>query len=178
MYNMKQIQRTSRRLKFLLLAILCILPLANGGVWLFMNSFPEIFYHKILPHFVSVPLPGTARLMGFVVMMIPTGIAMCGSYYLMKLFHLYEQGDIFNIANVRCFRKLSRVLIWWFIVGIVHKSLLSVALTLHNPPGQRMITLELSSSDLTALLTGVVLAVISWVMEEGRKLQEDQDLTV
>ena len=96
----------------------------------------------------------------------------------MRLFRLYEQGQIFRDSNVRCFRNLSRVLIWWFAAGIVQKSLLSIALTLHNPPGQRIITVELGSPDLTALLLGAILAVIAWVMEEGRKLQEDQDFTV
>ena len=63
-------------------------------------------------------------------------------------------------------------------MGIIHRSLLSVALTLHNPPGQRIFTLDIGSPDLTALLLGNILAVIAWVMEEGRKLQEDQDFTV
>lgn len=178
MRNRERIQRASRGLRYLMLTIACLMPVINAFVWLFMNRFPEIIYRKILPYFVSVPLPISARLMGFMVVMIPTGVAMFGAYYLMRLFHLYEQGDIFKLANVRCFKNLSRVLICWFIAGIVHRSLLSVALTVHNPPGQRMITLELGSPDLTALLLGGILAVIAWVMEEGRKLQEDQDLTI
>lgn len=48
----------------------------------------------------------------------------------------------------------------------------------HPPPGQRYFSLEFGSADLTALLIGGVLAVIAWVMEEGRKLQEEQDLTI
>lgn len=103
---------------------------------------------------------------------------MVGVRCLMQLFRLYEQGKIFQPSNVHCFRQLSRVLIWWFVAGIVHRSLLTVAMTLHNPPGQRQISLDLSSADLTALMLGSILAVIAWVMEEGRRLQEDQDLTV
>jgi len=178
MQNRERIQQASKRLHTLLLIIFWIMPVITAVVWLFMNRLPETMYRNMLPYFVSVPLPLSARLMGFVVVMIPTGVAMFGLYYLMRLFQLYEQGQIFRLDNVRCFKKLSRVLIWWFVAGIVHKSLLSVALTLHNPPGQRMITLELGSPDLTALLVGGILAVIAWVMEEGRKLQEDQDLTV
>lgn len=178
MQNRERIQRASKRLRYLLLTILWMMPVVNALAWLFMNRLPEAMYRHMLPYFVSVPLPVSARLMGFVVVMIPTGVAMFGVFYLMRLFQLYEHGQIFRLGNVRCFRNLSRVLIWWFIAGIVHKSLLSVALTLHNPPGQRMITLELGSPDLTALLVGGILAVIAWVMEEGRKLQEDQDLTV
>lgn len=178
MQNRERIQRASRRLRYLLLIIACMMPVINALIWLFMNRFPEIIYRKMLPYFVPVPLPVSARLMGFMVVMIPTGVAMFGAYYLMRLFQLYEQGHIFTLANVRCFKNLSRVLIWWFVAGIVHRSLLSVALTLHNPPGQRMLTFELGSPDLTALLLGGILAVIAWAMEEGRKLQEDQDLTV
>ena len=178
MQNRERIRRAGRRLRCFLLAITCTLPVINALVWLFINRFPEIIFRKMLPYFVTMPLPASARIMGFVVTMMPTGVAMFGAYYLIQLFRLYEQGQIFRDSNVRCFKNLSRVLIWWFAVGIVHKSLLSIALTLHNPPGQRMITLELGSPDLTALLLGAILAVIAWVMEEGRKLQEDQDFTV
>lgn len=178
MQNRELIQRASRRLRYLLLGIVCVMPVINALVWGYMNWFPEMIYSNMLPYFVSVPLPGSARLMGFIVVMIPTAVAMSGAYYLMRLFHLYEQGHIFKLANVRCFRNLSRVLIWWFVAGIVHRSLLSIALTLHHPKGQRMISLELSSADLTALLLGGILAVIAWVMEEGRQLQEDRDLTI
>jgi hypothetical protein len=178
MQNKERIQRASRRLRGLLLTIVYSLPAINALVWLFINRFPEMMYRKMLPYFVSMPLPVSARLMGFAVTMLPTGVAMIGGYHLVRLFRLYEQGQIFRDSNVRCFKKLSRVLIWWFAAGIVHNSLLSVVLTLHTPPGQRMITVELGSPDLTALLLGAILAVIAWVMEEGRRLQEDQDFTV
>lgn len=178
MQNKIRIQRASRRLRYALLAVIFMMPVVNAMVWLFINQFPEIIHRKMLPYFVSIPLPESVRFMGFIVTMMPIGITILGAYHLMRLFQFYEQGSIFRAVNVRCFKKLSWVLIWWFVIGIVHKSLLSVALTLHNPPGQRMLTLELGSPDLTALLVGCVLAVIAWVMEEGRRLQEEQDLTV
>lgn len=178
MQNKKRIQRTSRRLRHILLAVICLMPAVNALVWLFINNLPEIMQSKLLPYFASLPLPVSARFMGCIVTMMPTGIAMFGAYYLMRLFRLYERGEIFRPSNVRCFKILSRVMVWWFVIGIVHRSLLSVALTLHHPPGRRFITLELSSPDLTALLVGIVLAVIAWVMEEGCKLQEEQDYTV
>jgi hypothetical protein len=53
--------------------------------------------------------------------------------------------------------------------------LMSVAITVHNPLGRHMLSIGLESPDVTALLVGAILAVITWVMEEGRKLQEEQD---
>lgn len=178
MHNKKRIQRASRRLRYLLTAVFWAIPVINAFVWIFMNRFPEMISSKMLPYFVSLPLPVSARLMGFAVAMIPTGVAMAGTYYLIRLFELYEQGDIFKLTNVRCYKKLSQVLIGWFFASILCSSLLSVVLTLHHPPGQRMISLGLDSSEISTLLVGLILMVIAWVMEEGRKLQEDQDLTV
>ena len=178
MQNQERIRRASHRLRRLLLIVACAIPAVNALVWIYINHLPKIIYSHMLPYFVQIPLPASARIMGFMVTMLPTAVGISGAYYLMRLFHLYEQGQIFRLPNVQCFKKLSRVLIWWFAVGIIHRSILSVALTLHNPPGQRIVTLGIGSPDLTALLLGGILAVIAWVMEEGRKLQEDQDLTV
>jgi len=178
MKNIDKIRRASRRLHYLLIAIAWILPLINVLMWSIVNSLPEDITSRMLPHFVNLPLPLQARALGFVTTMIPTCIAICGLFYLMRLFELYEKGQIFSSANVRCFRNLSRVLIVWSGVGIVYRALLGVALTLHHPPGQRILSLSLGSPDLTALLLGGILAVIAWVMEEGQRLQEDQELTV
>lgn len=173
-----RIQRASRRLRKVLLIIIFLIPVTNAMVWLFINELPQMAQNRILPYFVSLPLPCGARWMGFAVTLLPTAISMFCTYFLMQLFGLYEQGHIFRAANVRCFKNLARVLLAWFFIGIVHHALLSIVLTLHHPPGQRIFSIELSSADLTTLLTGAILAVIAWVMEEGRKLQEDQDLTV
>ncbi|XPS84934.1 conserved uncharacterized protein, DUF2975 [Desulfosarcina variabilis str. Montpellier] len=178
MQNRERIQRASRRLRMILNSVFWAMPVVNALVWIFMNHFPDYLTSEMLPYCARIPLPASARLMGFAAVMIPTGVAMTGAFYLMRLFKLYEQGEIFKLNNVHCYKKLSRVLIWWFIAGILCRSLLTTALTLHHPPGQRMISFGLTSTDLTTLLVGLILMVIAWVMEEGRKLQEDQDLTV
>jgi hypothetical protein len=178
MENREKIQRASRRLRYLLSVAICLMPVINAIFWLNMNRMPDLVLRKIIPLAVTMPMPLISLVLGFLVTMLPTGVTMVGAYYLRRLFVLYEQGQIFLLANVLCFKKLSRVLIWSFAVGIVSSSLLSVVLSLPNPPGQRIVTVELNSSDLTVLLLGGILAVISWVMEEGRNLQEEQDLTV
>lgn len=176
--NRGKIQRASRTLRYLLSATICLMPVMNAIFWLNMNHMPDLVLKKTIPFDVSMPMPMISLVLGFLVTMLPTGLTMVGAYYLQRLFHLYEQGQIFLLANVHCFKKLSRVLIWSFAVDIVSRSLLSVVLSLPNPKGQRIVTVDLSSSDLTILLLGCIIAVISWVMEEGRKLQEEQDLTV
>jgi hypothetical protein len=79
---------------------------------------------------------------------------------------------------VQCYRRLGYILIAEAIANPIHGALLSIALTLHNLPGQRMLSIGLSSRDLTGAIMGGIVLVISWVMDEGRKLEEEQTLTI
>lgn len=176
--NRRRIQQASRRLRIMFQTIVWLLPVINAVFWFNMNHMPDLVLKRTIPFVVSFPLPFSALFLGFLVTMLPIGASMIGIHYLKQLFGLYEREQFFQMGNVLCFKKIARVLIWLFLTGIVSNSLLSIALTLQNPPGHRLITIELSSNDLTVLLLGLILAVISWVMEEGRKLQEEQDLTV
>lgn len=173
-----RIQQASRRLRKVLVVVFVATPVSTALVWLFINQMPEPMHQMILPYYAVLPLPRMARLLGFLVMMVPGGVVMYGVYKLICLFKLYEQGRIFQSANVRCFRSLSRTLIVWFIAQIISKPMMSVALTLHYPPGKRLIYLGFGSPDLAILLVGCILAVITWVMEEGHQMQKEQDFTV
>ena len=179
MDNAFHIQRTSRRLRIAFTVILILTPILCALAWIFVNEMTADMHEAMrLPHYARLPLPLWARVAGFVVSMLPACVAMYGIVVLIRLFRLYEKGQIFRPGNVRCYRSLSRALIWWCVANIVADPLMSIGLTLHHPPGQRMISIGLGSPDMTALLVGFVLAVIAWVMEEGCKLQEEQDYTV
>ena len=178
MGDSSHIRLASRRLEIVFMIVFISIPVMNALVWLFINGFPDGMQKNILPHYARLPLPVQARLLAFIVSMLPSGIAMYGAWTMVRLFRLYETGQIFREANVCCFRDISRALMIWCVARFISEPLMSIALTLHHPPGQRMLAIGLRSVDITALLVGFVLAVIAWVMEEGRKLQEEQDLTV
>lgn len=110
--------------------------------------------------------------------MIPMAAMIYGLLKLRELFGLYEKGLIFTEKNVTCFRSLGRTLIIWVICDVVKNSLISIVLTLPNPPGHRMITVGLYSADFTAIFVGIVILIIAWVMDEARKIQEDQALII
>lgn len=173
-----RLARASRRLRLIFTTLLVLLPLADVLAWLYINDLGQDWQHNLLPAYARPPLPASARIMGLGASVLPMAAALYGIVALIRLFRLYEAGVVFREANVRCFRDLSRALLGWFAAGIVYQPFMSLALTLHHPPGQRQITLGLGTADLTALLVGLTLAVVAWVMDEGRKLQEEQDLTV
>lgn len=168
----------SRRLRLVLGVVFWMIPLVTLAFWAFVDVLPPEAVRTALPYPAQQALPLSAKAMGFVVSLLPAGASMYGVRVLMRLFRLYEQGQIFTAANVRCFGNLAKALFLWFGASVLSTPLLSMALTLHYPPGQRSITLSLGSPDLTALFLGLALRVAAWVMAEAQELQEEQELTV
>ncbi len=99
-------------------------------------------------------------------------------YFLSQLFQLYEQGVIFSNQNVKYFKKIGYLLLAYQLIDIICSGLLSLILTMGNPPGFRTITVNFSGTNLTVLLTAFMIILISWIMTEGCHLHEEQSLTV
>jgi hypothetical protein len=51
-------------------------------------------------------------------------------------------------------------------------------LTFASSPGRLTVSFGWSSTDFTALLVGGIVVIISWIMDEGRRLQEEQTLFI
>ena len=106
--------------------------------------------------------------------LVTMGILLC----LCRLFRLYETGNFFEVANVVLYRRLGTLFLVAVLASVLSDTLGSVALTLHNPPGQRMLTVGLSSNHLQLLFVGLVAMALGRVMEQGRLLQDEAKLTV
>lgn len=176
--NLHRISRTSRQFIRLLQVLWLLAPLVYAAIWIFINDLFAPMQQELLPPYVRLPLPASARVLAFCVSLLPLTLFLYAVSTLIRLFRLYEKGMIFAADNVRCFRLLSRVLISWCLVGLLTDPLMSIALTLHHPAGERMLSITLGSPDLTALLIGGILAVITRVMDEARTLKEEQDFTI
>ena len=110
--------------------------------------------------------------------MIPAGVFMLGMWWLVRLFGLFSIGQIFTADTVRYIRNLGWTMAAGVVATPVHEALLSLVLTMHNPPGQHILSLSTESADLGELLTAGVIILVSWIMDEGRKLREADELTV
>ena len=137
-------------------------------------------FHKKAPYSYSI-----RTLMIYFLMIVLTGF-----WYgkLAQLFHFYERGLIFHPATIRCIKILGYfcVINWIFIFA--HKWLEHSAVH-HPPPLPGVVVVEstlnfgfftfsFAGINLGMLLAGMVIVVIAWIMDEGRKIQEEQELTV
>ncbi|OGT31770.1 MAG: hypothetical protein A3E87_02190 [Gammaproteobacteria bacterium RIFCSPHIGHO2_12_FULL_35_23] len=124
-------------------------------------------------------LSNETKILGFLVCIIPTGLALYVLYCLIKLFRLYEQGTVFSLVNVQYLRNIGYALLIGQIVLLpLYEALISVVLSWHNPHGYREMIISVQGRNLGMLLTGLLVILISWIMAEACKLQEDHQLTI
>jgi hypothetical protein len=93
---------------------------------------------------------------------------MAGIAVLYRLFHFYERGIIFAAENARCIK--------WIGMWIMAAWALSNAIEI-----SKLVTHESADIDLRIdemLLAGLLVLLISWIMEEGGKIQQEHELTI
>lgn len=181
---MNNIKKVSHFFKRLFQLWFWLLPIMTIGIWIF-SAHPEMagktdFGISVMPHFIKImhPLSFANRLTGFAIGLIPLAISMLLFFYLIQLFKLYEQGKIFLIENARLIRKAGIMLLLGQLIRPVYEGLISASMTWQNPIGHRTLMLSFTNTDLGTIIIAVIVILISWIMLEACKLQEEQQLTV
>ena len=175
--NLTRIQNVSGKFNALFSFLIICTPLSIFLFWLFFNSIPTSFKGE-LPVNTNDALPLLSLSLAFLVCMIPGSVTVYALLTLKALFKLYENAVVFSTANVKCFRRLGYALIIWVLAKMVSTSLLSIVLSFNNPPGERQLVVQFGSTDIATLVIGAIVLVISWVMNEACKLNDEQAYTV
>jgi len=178
MDNLERIRRRSILLRRLATLMLWATPVLCAAYWAFFNEFPEAMRAKASYPAARGDLSALNRLLGFGASLAPAGAAVYGFAALRALFGLYAAGELFTARNVACYRRLGRALLYWAGAVFIYTPLASLAVSAGLPPGQRHVTVGLGSVELAALFAGSAALVISWVMDEGRHIEEDRALTI
>lgn len=175
MANMHRVAQVSRVMKLCCTLGIIGIPLFYAAWWAIFNLWAPLDpdFADIAPE--RFPLPLGTLVVGFLITMLPGGIAMFAVWRLRALFGLYARGLVFTAANARCLRDYAIALMASAVANPIAKSLLWVALTYGNPPeAERIVTFGFGSSEIKTLFLGFVFLVIAWVMDAGRELAEDQ----
>jgi len=115
---------------------------------------------------------------------------------LFQLFKLYERGLIFSAQTIRCIKILGVLCaVGWALMTLLQilpHPLPSSQIIQTHPPEAAVIEGVIVSSyrmgffsfdfgtgiNFGLLFAGIVIVLIAWIMDEGRKIQEEQELTV
>jgi hypothetical protein len=174
--NQTRIQLVSRRFRLLLTIIILLTPIATLLSWTFFNSLPTGFKSG-LPVRVTEELSSMTLVLGFLITLVPMSVELYGALHLKRLFALYEQGIVFAEANITCFRHIGYALIGWVPTNMVYIMLMSLNINYAKPFGKRVI-FQIGTSDMVILFFGGVVLLISWVMKEAGRLEDEMAHTV
>jgi len=180
MDNLSRIKKFSRNFHSLLSCLLVIIPLYYIFYWAFINYLPETLITVNIDPTPLVPnsLPISLQLIGFLASLLPLSALTYGLINIRRLFSFYKEGVIFSFEHVAIFKNTAKALVLWVVFSIIYESAKSVLFSAGNPPGSRLLNVGFSSAELTTLIIGGIVLVIAWVMEEGRILNEERELTV
>jgi hypothetical protein len=175
--NSYKIARLSYILKQLASLAMIVLPLYLISYWM-LDGLPSMVPDLGDIAFSKSQLSPLARWCGLLVMAIPVVTALLALRYLRRLFCLYEKMEIFSRRCVKCIRRFGWTLLIGQLLYPLYCALMSLVLTSANPPGERAVVISVGLTQLGLMAAAGMILLISWVMEEGKKLQDEQAATV
>lgn len=175
MDELERLSANSQRLRRVFMAFLLLLPVFNALFWVLVGMGNKVVTHN-LPVTLDPEIPAYSLVLCFWVSMIPTSLIMYALYQLIKLFGYYGRGAMFARENVLAIRTLGKSIIAWEIANFLSSIVLGNLLTLHRVPSQRLLVVGVDHADIYALVAGFSVLTIAWIMDEARKIKEEQEL--
>lgn len=114
-----------------------------------------------------------ARAWGLVVNLPQTLLTLFALLCLWRLFGAYLRGEVFTDGATRHLRRLGQSVTTMALVMPLTFTVTILALTLGNPPGQRILSVHLASEHYIMLLLGLVLIAMAMVMREAQRMAQE-----
>lgn len=183
---MDKIKRVSKCMRYIFTLFFILYPLSLIIFWIIapqsftLGNIHNYFHLSYIPDNVPLMLPLSyeTKILGFVICLLPAGVYMYLLHALIRLFSLYEQAKIFVVESANYIRKIGYMLLLAQIVHPIYQVLISISLTYNNPPPYRILNFNFSETNLGIMLIGFIIILVSWVMSEGCRLQQEQDYTI
>jgi len=170
----RRIRVTSLWLRRICLACILLVVAGNASFWIMVAPTSDWLPAEVIGKVGQDNLTLPVRAGGFVVGMIPAAAMIWGLLALARLFHSYAVGNYFSPVTVASFRHLGFAALFGCLAQILYGAMVTPLVTFGNPPGERFVTISIGTVNIGLLLLGFALIVVSWVMEEARKIEEEQ----
>lgn len=91
------------------------------------------------------------------------------------LFHHFSQGRIFSPQNSIYIRRTAIAFLSLTLLSIFIDIILAIILSVNNDAFYRLLFITVGILQISNILTGLVMIVIAWIMDEAHRLQEEID---
>lgn len=121
----------------------------------------------------NLPLGHDQVLAAAAITAVPFSVMLWGLWNARAMFKDFARGHAFSSAAALHLHRFGVAVLAQAPLGPLTATALALALSLANPPGQRILLLTLSSNDYIALVVGGVLIALASVMREAARLAEE-----
>lgn len=134
------------------------------------------FQWRVAPEHLPTHLPTDSLWLTRVALLLPGPLGLAGLWQLRRLLAHYRQGALFDLHAARLLRSVGLWLTGMGALQTLTPTLGALALTLHNPPGHRILALSVNFENYTVLLFGTLIVLLASVMVEAARIaQENQE---
>lgn len=160
----KRLKRIIHLVRWLLGAIVILFMVM--GAWFLADMFGwvetpagvKISFSPLATYVAPFDIPGLVLFLAI----LRSGLFLTGILILFWLLDLFEAGKFFTAQSVRHIKSLGALVILdWVLIKILDT-------TAHSG-------MEIT---IGQLVLGLLVYIVAWIMDEGRKIQEEQELTV
>lgn len=168
----RRVRRLARAAEWL--AILGIAIVAVYEIYLLIDPAELLRYlRRGVPEAANgVPAPGMLT-WAWVADLVPVGLFLIAMVLVVKLFRRLRSATFFHPDVPRLLTRIGHLTVASAVAAIVSRTLVGLALTSGNPPGQRQFIVSFSSGDITSLITGLLLLAFALVMQEALRIDEE-----
>jgi hypothetical protein len=150
-------------------------------LWLFgdestlLSPIPEYWFIPGGILFQLGQLTGMIRVVGLLISALAIAPLIFALWQLRRLFQQFSVLRIFVPETVRRMKVFSVLVICFAVMQPILGSVMSLATSLGNEPGQRFLSVSFAGTDLATLLIGGSVFVIVYIMEEALKLNDENE---
>lgn len=173
--HLRRIRRISRTMVVACWALIAVLPVALVWYWASTQA-PDLAQQGNLKAMaIQAPLQAWQRWAAGAVSAVPLVMLLIGLWEAKRCFAQFALGQVFTVQATHSLRRFSGWVAGAALVAIIASAVISVLLTLHNPPGARHVSVGISSNQLFTLFFAALVWLMADVIGEGQALAAEND---
>lgn len=164
MTDIERVKRTARILHAVTVLAMVALPIAIAGFLLLTPLTPATLQAALETMTVSPDATSAQMIAAISLQLISPAILLLTLNEMRKLFVAYGKGDVLTDHSALLIQRIGRGFLALAVLPFLVRPVQSVLLSLANPPGQRALSIGITSDMVFFGIAGGLIIVIGWAM--------------
>lgn len=165
--------RLSRAMQWVTTIGIVLIVVLIGTAFVVPNWTRNLMLAKLGEIGTRLPLDAGNQAVAAIIIAVPVAVMLWGLVNVRSLFGEFVHGRVFTASTATYLQRFGVAVLAQGALGPITATALALALSLNNPPGQRLLVLTFSSNDYVSVIVGGVLIAVAAVMREASRLADE-----